>query len=73
LNSSDITVVMAFSHTHLSGIDIGTKIIRNREDIGYLYRNKYYDFNYQMNAFLNPPVPIRKVFYFPSFFLLFKF
>jgi hypothetical protein len=52
---------MAMSHTHLSGIDIGTRIIRNGEDIGNLYRNKHYDFNYQMNAFLNPPVSIKKV------------
>jgi hypothetical protein len=53
---------MAISHTHLTGIDIGTRIIRNNEDIGYLYRNKYYDFNYQFNGLISPPVVLKKVF-----------
>ena len=52
---------MAISHTHLTGIDVGTRIIRNEEDIGYLYRNKYYDFNYQFNALISPPVVLKKV------------
>ena len=35
-----------------------TKIIRKGKDIGYLFRNRNYDFNYQSNFVLNPFVNI---------------
>jgi hypothetical protein len=57
---------MAISHTHLTGIDVGTRIVRNNEDIGYLYRNKYYDFNYQINGLISPPVVLKQVFFIPN-------
>ena len=37
------------------------KIIRNGRDMGYLFHNKHYDFNYQQNFVLNPPVVLTKV------------
>ena len=54
---------MAYPHTHLSGLEVSTKIIRNGSDIGYLFRNKYYDFNFQNNYLLNPSVEITQVCY----------
>ena len=52
-------------HTHTVGYEVYTKIIRKGNDIGYLFKNDYYDFNYQNIYTLNPPVNITKV----SFFL----
>ena len=52
---------MAAPHTHLVGIDVWTRIIRKGEDIGYLHRNKYYDFNYQNNYLLDPYVNFTQV------------
>lgn len=56
-----MTVLFAFPHTHLTGVEVSTSIIRNGVDIGYLYRNKYYDFNYQNYYPLDPPVVLQKV------------
>jgi hypothetical protein len=49
-------------HTHLAGFEIWTKIVRDGFDIGYLFNNKYYDFNYQNTYILNPPINITKVY-----------
>ena len=48
-------------HTHTVGYEVYTKIIRKGNDIGYLFKNDYYDFNYQNIYTLNPPVNITKV------------
>jgi hypothetical protein len=44
----------------LLGTEIWTKIFRKGEDIGYLFRNRNYDFNYQNNYMLNPYVNITR-------------
>ncbi len=44
----------------MAGNEVWTKIIRKGVDIGYLFRNKYYDFNYQNSYNLDPPVKITK-------------
>ena len=54
----NITVISANPHTHLTGISVDTKIIRNGVDIGYLFANHEYDFNYQQSYLLNPYVNI---------------
>lgn len=61
LEYQNITVIMAHPHTHLTGIELWTQIIRNGDDIGYLFRNKYYNFNYQNSYLLDPPVNLTKV------------
>ncbi|RNA17654.1 DBH-like monooxygenase 1, partial [Brachionus plicatilis] len=60
LRNEDLNIIAANPHTHLSGLEVSTKIIRDGQDIGYLFRNKYYDFNYQNTYLLNPPVQITK-------------
>lgn len=61
MKTDEITIVAASPHTHLAGVEVWTKIIRNGEEKGYLFRNKYYDFNYQNTYLLNPAVNITKV------------
>ena len=61
MNTSNITIIMSAPHTHLAGVKIWTKIIRNGRDIGYLFNNQYYDFNYQNLYLLDTPVNITKV------------
>ncbi|RNA24662.1 DBH-like monooxygenase 1, partial [Brachionus plicatilis] len=58
LNEENITVVSAIPHTHLVGVEVWTKIIRKGNDIGYLFFNRNYDFNYQTSYTLNPFVNI---------------
>jgi hypothetical protein len=60
MKTEDITIVAVSPHTHLAGTEVWTKIIRNGEDKGYLFRNNYYDFNYQNSYILDPPVKITK-------------
>lgn len=55
-----MNIISANPHTHLTGLEVSTKIIRKGVDIGYLFRNKYYDFNFQNTYLLNPEVPITK-------------
>jgi len=56
--SENVTIISAIPHTHLKGIQVWTKIIRKGNDIGYLFYNKYYDFNYQTSYTLNPYINI---------------
>jgi hypothetical protein len=60
IHNQKLKVVSAIPHTHLTGTEVWTKIIRKGVDIGYLFRNKYYDFNYQNSYNLDPPVKITK-------------
>lgn len=60
LNKTNITVISSIPHTHLAGTEIWTKIYRNGQDIGYLFRNRNYDFNYQNNYLFNPFVNVTK-------------
>jgi hypothetical protein len=62
MTTPNITIVMAFPHTHLTGKEIYTKIIRNGKDIGYLFKNSYYDFDFQNIYRLDPPVILTKVY-----------
>lgn len=52
----DLTIISAMSHTHLTGYEIWTKIVRDNKDAGFLFRNANYDFNYQNNYPLNVTV-----------------
>lgn len=57
-----MTLISVNTHTHLAGISLDTRWIRNGVDIGYLFANHHYDFNYQETYKLNPPLVITKVF-----------
>lgn len=62
LQNQNITIVTALPHTHLAGISVETSIIRNGVDIGYVFANHHYDFNYQQIYLLNPQVVLTKVY-----------
>jgi hypothetical protein len=62
-----ITILSATPHTHLLGVEVFTKVIRNGTDIGYLTRNKEYDFNYQQSIQVDPPFTLTKVCYVINF------
>ena len=48
-------------HTHLAGVSVETRIIRNGVDIGFVFANPHYDFNYQQIYLLKPSVVLTKV------------
>lgn len=52
---------MAFPHTHLAGTEIYTRHIRDGKDIGYVFKNDYYNFDFQKTYNLNPFVNFTKV------------
>ncbi|CAF0843332.1 unnamed protein product [Adineta ricciae] len=55
--ASGIMVVSAFPHTHLQGLSVRTKLIRNKAVVQDLFNAEAYDFNYQ---FVNQlPTPIK--------------
>ena len=56
-----VLVYYFLQHTHLAGVQVSTKIVRNNEEIGYLFQNKYYDFNFQNTYNLNPEVVVKSV------------
>jgi hypothetical protein len=58
LRNEHISVVMAQPYAHLAATEVGTRIIRNGTDLGYLFRNKYFDFEYQSVFYLNPVVNV---------------
>ncbi|CAF4000838.1 unnamed protein product [Rotaria sordida] len=47
---SGINVIFALPHTHLQGISVWTKLIRNNTAIQYLFNSEKYDFNYQFQS-----------------------
>ena len=58
--NKNVTVFALLAHTHLTGREIHTKIVRNNKEVSYLSKNNYYDFNYQNVAFLPKPVVLKK-------------
>lgn len=59
--NQDYILVTSIPHTHLAGQEVWTKLIRNGTDMGYLNKNKYYDFNYQNIYTFNPRLALTKV------------
>lgn len=55
---TNITVIGTIPHTHMTGVSVDTKIIRNGTDIGYIFANHQFDFNYQQFYTLYPFVNI---------------
>ena len=64
LEGQEITVIGFGSHTHLTGREIYTSMVKNGTEIGYLAKNKYYDFEFQNFIYLDPFIKIRDVNYF---------
>lgn len=52
---------MASPHTKSAGIQISTKIIRNKTEIGYLHKNNFFNYKYQYFYELKPRVVVSKV------------
>ena len=61
MNGKNLTLVMAFPHTHLAGTSVKTSIVRNGVDIGYAFYNKYYNFDFQQVYSIDPPVTLTPV------------
>lgn len=57
-NTKNITVFATLPHTHLTGRQIYSKVIRNGKEVSYITYGKYYDFNYQYTNFLASPITI---------------
>ncbi|CAF4394289.1 unnamed protein product [Rotaria sp. Silwood2] len=55
---SGINVVFALPHTHLQGITVWTKIIRNNTAVQYLFNSEKYNFNYQYQSRLPQPIKL---------------
>lgn len=53
-----ISVLSAFPHTHLQGLSVWTKIIRNKKAVDYLFNAQAYDFNYQFENRLPEPIQL---------------
>lgn len=51
---------MATPHTHSAGRDVHTKLIRNNKDLGYVFHNKYYNYNSQNQYLIDPPIVLKK-------------
>ena len=65
LKNFDLNIVSVRAHTHLTGIGVSTKLVRNGSELGYLGRNKYFNYNFQSEIVLNKssPVKLTKVIY----------
>ncbi|CAF1122491.1 unnamed protein product [Rotaria sp. Silwood1] len=53
-----ITMLVAFPHTHLQGLSLWTKIIRNQTAVDYLFNAESYDFNFQYQNMLPKPIQL---------------
>jgi len=51
-----INVIYALPHTHLQGVSVWTKIIRNNTAVDYLFNAESYHFNYQFQHRLTQPI-----------------
>ncbi|CAF1072713.1 unnamed protein product [Didymodactylos carnosus] len=56
-----ITVISALPHTHLQGVTVWSKLIRNNRVVKYLYNSDAYDFNYQFDNRLTEPIVLYPV------------
>lgn len=56
-----MTIISAFPHTHTAGTGVETRILRKGVDIGPLFANPKYDFNFQQLYSINPPITLTKV------------
>ncbi|CAF3465404.1 unnamed protein product [Rotaria socialis] len=56
--ASGINVVSALPHTHLQGISVWTKLIRNNTAVQYLFNAEAFDFNHQFANRLSTPIKI---------------
>ncbi|CAF3793088.1 unnamed protein product [Rotaria sp. Silwood1] len=55
---SGITVLSSFPHTHLQGVSLWTKLIRNKTAVEYLFNAESYHFNYQFENRLAKPIQL---------------
>lgn len=54
-------------HTHQLGREAYAKVIRDGKEVSYLFKNKYYDFNYQYYSYFETPFNLKMVLYFIFF------
>lgn len=52
---------MAFPNTNQAGVEIMTNIVRNRQNVGYLHYNEFYNPNFLNYLELRPRINITQV------------
>ena len=62
MQSGHITVFGSMFHAHLAGIQAYSKLMRNGNEVNYLFQNEWYDPNYQYYSFFPKRINILKVF-----------
>ncbi|CAF0926306.1 unnamed protein product [Rotaria sp. Silwood1] len=58
---SGITLLFAFLHTHLHGVSLWAKLIRNKTVVEYLFNAESYNFNYQFENRLTKRIQLYPV------------
>jgi len=59
--TGNITIFAQLPHTHLAGVEVYSKILRNNKEIEVISNNPYYDSNFQYIAFMQNNVVLKKV------------
>ena len=62
MKNENLTIVRAIPHAHKAGRGIETKIVRNNKIIGFLSKNKHFNYSFQRGYDMNPPINLTKVF-----------
>ena len=62
MKNENLTIVRAIPHAHKAGRGIETKIVRNNKIIGFLSKNKYFNYSFQHGYDMKPPIHLTKVF-----------
>eukprot|EP00112_Aurelia_sp_Birch-Aquarium-sp1_P005363 Seg1607.2 transcript_id=Seg1607.2/GoldUCD/mRNA.D3Y31 product="DBH-like monooxygenase protein 1" protein_id=Seg1607.2/GoldUCD/D3Y31 len=59
LNGKEVKIFASFPHSHSAGNGIWTKHIRNGTELGEIFRDENYDFNYQQSHLLRKEIPFK--------------
>ena len=62
MQSGHITVFGSMFHAHLAATQAYSKLMRNGNEVNYLFQNEWYDPNYQYYSFFPKRINILKVF-----------
>ncbi len=61
IQSGQITVFGSMFHAHLAATQAYSKLMRNGNEVNYLFQNEWYDPNYQYYSFFPKRINIFKV------------
>jgi hypothetical protein len=56
-----VTVFGSMFHTHQAGREAYSKLMRDEKEVAYLYKNQWYDPDYQYYSFLPKRIDVLKV------------